>query len=147
MSKDLEFDFSMLQLNDISELHIAFPDGRLCYLPKKDENGDRVDDETKPLLIRLYGSDSPQARKALLSRIRKQDQINKKRHKDALPSDADIEALRRINIEFVAELTCGWENFKEKFSREQAVEFYTNYPVVYEQTDKFISDRANFVKK
>lgn len=146
MSKDLGFDFSLLQLNDVSELHVCFPDGRPCYLPKM-ENGERVDDETKPILIRLYGSDSPQARKALMTKIRKQDTINRKRHKDTLPNDADIEALRRVNIEFVAELTCGWENFNEKFTREQAVEFYSKYPVVYEQVDKHIGDRTNYVKK
>ena len=143
---DLDFDFSALQLNDVSELHIAFPDGRLCYLPKM-VDGQKVDDENKPLLIRLYGADSKQARKALLAKIRKQDVINKKRHKDALPTESDVEALRKINIEFVAELTQGWENFKEKFSQEQAIEFYEKYPVVYEQVDKFISDRNNYVKK
>ena len=98
-------------------------------------------------VIRLYGADSKQARKALLAKIRKQDVINKKRHKDALPTESDVEALRKINIEFVAELTQGWENFKEKFSQEQAIEFYEKYPVVYEQVDKFISDRNNYVKK
>lgn len=143
---DLDFDFSALQLNDVSELHIALPDGRLCYWPKE-VDGQKVDDETKPLLIRLYGADSKQARKALLAKIRKQDVINKKRHKDALPTESDVEALRKINIEFVAELTQGWENFKEKFSQEQAIEFYEKYPVVYEQVDKFISDRNNYVKK
>lgn len=143
---DLEFDFSALQLNDVSELHICFPDGRPCYLPKM-ADGVKVDDETKPLLIRLYGADSKQARKALLAKIRKQDVINKKRHKDALPTESDIEALRKINIEFAAELTQGWENFKEKFSPEQAIEFYQTYPVVYEQVDKFIADRSNYVKK
>lgn len=148
MSKheDLDFDFAQLQLNDISELHVRFPDGRLCYLPKKDEEGNKVDDETKPLKIRLYGADSAQARKALLVKIRKQDAINRKRHKDSLPTEAEVEALRKINIEFVAELTCGWENFKEPFSREQAITFYEKYPIVYEQVDRFISDRTNYVK-
>lgn len=148
MSKhdDLDFDFSALQLNDVSELHVRFPDGRLCYLPKLDDNGAKVDDESKPLKIRLYGADSAQARKALLTKIRKQDAINRKRHKDSLPTEAEVEALRKINIEFVAELTCGWENFKELFSREQAITFYENYPIVYEQVDKFISDRTNYVK-
>lgn len=148
MSKqDLDFDFAQLQLNDISELHVQYPDGRLCYLPKIDENGSKVDDESKPLKIRLYGADSAQARKALLTKIRKQDAINRKRHKDALPTESEVEALRRINVEFVAELTCGWDNFKEQFSREQAIEFYAKYPIVYEQVDKFISDRTNYVKK
>jgi len=144
---DLDFDFSALQLEDTAELHVRFPDGRLCYLPKIDEDKNKVDDETKPLLIRLYGADSQQARKALMTKIRKQDAVNRKRHKDSLPTDADIEALRLVNIEFVAELTCGWENFKESFSREKAIEFYTKYPIVYEQVDKFISERTNYVKK
>lgn len=145
-NEDFEFDFSALQLNDNAACHIKYPDGRPCYLPKKDENGNKVDDESKPLMIHLFGADSTQARRALLVKIRKQDAINRKRHKDALPSDSEIESLRKVNVEFVADLTSGWDNFKEQFSREQAVEFYTKYPVIYEQVDKFIGDRANYVK-
>jgi len=143
----LEFDFSQLELNDTSECHITFPDGRLCYMPKIDENNNKVDDETKPLLILLYGSDSKQARTANLARLRKLDKIEKKRHKDSLPSDSEIEARLEINREFVAELTCGWKNFKESFTREQALDFYKKYPIVYEQVDKHIADRTNYVKK
>jgi hypothetical protein len=90
----------------------------------KDTDGNDTD-----IKITVIGMKSNKAQKAFLA------------NKDA---DSDVK--------FTALLTIGWENIlmngKEiKFSQEEAIKLYDNYPLIGNQVSQFILNEQNFLKK
>jgi hypothetical protein len=70
----------------------------------------------------------------------------------AAPSDDEFEEAMRRNIEFSAACTSTWENVLTPqgeaipFSVENACKLYDRYPVIREQVEAFIANRANFTR-
>lgn len=98
-------------------------------------------DDGKPVTIRLLGKDSREYRAALGEVAEKQ--VGKKR--------TTLAAAEAGGIELNARATAGWHNIgnKEgpiKFSVDAARELYHDSPWIKEQVDKFVDDRANFLK-
>ncbi len=131
----MSFDLSLFEISETADLHLKLADGSSAY------------NDDKPVIIRIYGKDSKVARTASLKLVRRLDALNKKRGKDRLPDESELEKIKELNVEFLAAITAGWENMPVKFSREEAVNIYSNYTIIREQVDDFAKDRDAYVKK
>lgn len=98
--------------------------------------------EDTGIVITLLGTDSVEW-KSCAREIKNRTLRNGKRKL----SDDEMEALP---YEMLAAVTLGWEGLEEggkpvKFSKEEAMRIYRDVPVIGEQVDKFVGERANFL--
>lgn len=119
--------------------HLTTPDGAKAYI--QDAAG--VD---HPVRLILMGKDSKTYRKHY-SLIQTKLGENMRAGKTGF---ADDEA-RDLDLDLYSACTVGWENMLDEsgepieFSQTKARELYADYPVIYEQVIRFVSDRANFL--
>ncbi len=105
-------------------------------------------DEGTGIFLTLYGPDSDVVQRLKRAQVSKtMSQIRTRGTKKAV----DPEALERDSIEFLARATKGWrgvvENGKEiEFSRDAAADLYARFPFIREQADRFIGERAHFMR-
>jgi hypothetical protein len=104
----------------------------------------------EPVSLFLLGSDSKQYRSAsrALARNRlKRAQTNKSK---GAVSDDQLDAADADEVELIVQCTVGWEGIIDSkakpvdYTPEGARWLYTTYPVIREQADKAIVDRARF---
>ena len=98
--------------------------------------------EETGIMITLVGADSVEWKTAMRS-IRTRSLQNGKRK----ISDEEAESMP---FEMLAAVTLDWDGVEEngkpiKFSKEEALRIYKTVPVIAEQVDKFVGDRANFL--
>ncbi|NJB67496.1 hypothetical protein GGQ74_001136 [Desulfobaculum xiamenense] len=101
-------------------------------------------EEPLGVYVTLAGADSGICRKAQMAIGRKR--IRRMKTGAVSPEEAEEEAL-----ELLSRCTLGWEGVTVDaqvldFSRENAVALYRRFPWIREQVDRFIGDRANYIK-
>jgi hypothetical protein len=101
-----------------------------------------VTNEDTGIVITLLGTDSAEW-KQCAREIKNRALRNGKRKL----SDDEMETLP---YEMLSSITIGWEGMEEggnpvKFSKEEAMRIYRDVPVIGEQVDKFVGERANFL--
>ena len=125
-------------------------EGQFMQLEHPTEGHLLFDAKDKPIGITLKGKDSATYRKLAADIMRKLKAKGKK--KEAAFSLDDIEFE---NAEMLAALTVGFtgiidviedKEVKLQVSYEAALSLYVKYPVIFEQVQRFIDDRANFIK-
>lgn len=91
-----------------------------------------------PLTITLLGKDSDVWVKA-------ENAARNRRLAQGPRMKLTAEALESEAIAALAKVTVAWD-FDEPCTYEAAVRLYTRYPLIREQVDMFVGDRANFTK-
>lgn len=100
----------------------------------------------KPVTLKLLGPDSKKFRALTRTQVRKRLD-----RKEALSSEAMMEEADADTLEVLCSCTVGWENMFETdgkpvaFSHENVKAVYSAYPVIRDQVDIFVSQRANFL--
>jgi hypothetical protein len=114
-------------------------------------SGPVVDDDKKPVTIKLGGADSPRIKSAVRDR-----QAKRRAATEALPPDTptpeyDWKAREDDMIEDLVTLTKGWSDNLEldgapyPFSQENALALYRRFPELAEQMTAKASNRVNFM--
>lgn len=89
------------------------------------------------LFISVMGIDSPVFR----SEAKKQQ----KAYIEAIRNDKDFDD-EKMSIDGLVAATIGWRGTDEEFSKKLCRELYSKAPYVKDQIDRFMADRANFIK-
>jgi hypothetical protein len=111
--------------------------------PLKAANGEIVS-------IKVLGPDSGKYRSLSRTQIRKR--LAKRAAGNTEFTDADMDETDHDAMEILAGCTVGWNGILDKAGKpipctpENALKLFENYPVVREQVDLFISERANFLQ-
>lgn len=104
----------------------------------------------KPVTIILHGPDSDKYREFTRSQLKKR--INNLGDSKRI-TDYNVEEAEADSLELLSRVTSGWLNVFDTegneipYSSDVAKTLYTNYPLVREQVDAFVANRANFLKK
>jgi hypothetical protein len=103
----------------------------------------------QPVTLRLLGPDSDVYRSATRAQVQKR--LSRADNTKKL-SEVDFEEYERDSLDMLAAVTVGWENVLTPdgepipFSTENVRSLYAAYPVVREQVDAFVANRAHFLK-
>lgn len=131
------FEISEFETIDAADMPVKNPKtGKLVMLPG----------ENAPVTIKLAGRDSEIYRK--ISRELANKRAETARNGDAQPSDEDLE---NEALDLLSALTLGWEGITANrepypFSPENARKLYERLPWLREEVDRFVGNRANFMK-
>ena len=117
---------------DIESLYTVDAHESGAEMQVKDPSGKSVD-----MFIKVIGVDSKAWRG-----------LAKERRKKMLDGQTDPDA---DDIDMLVKATTGWRGFmsggkKVEFSKDKIKELYENAPYIAEQVDRFIANRANFIK-
>ena len=104
--------------------------------------------EGSGVFIKVLGTDSKafKQRSAELSR----NAVDRRRARDGQPADPDENDSDEA--ELLSNCTVAWRGLENDdgtdlvFTKAKAKELYLNYPLIKEQVDRAISDRARFIK-
>lgn len=138
----MQFDLPQVDTRTLSESGVDMPVKSLQGEPLLARNG-------KPIAIRLLGPDSGKYRALTRAQVRKR-MAQMSDGKVSLTEEQFEEADRDI-MDILAACTVGWSNVLDTdgteiaFSEENVRKLYANYPVVREQVDTFLANRANFL--
>lgn len=103
----------------------------------------------KPVAITLLGPDSDIYRDHTRAQVKRR--ISRANNAASL-KDFDLDEVEQEALALMVSCTVGWKNVLDptgkdiEFSKDAARALYTAYPVVREQVDSFIVDRARFIK-
>lgn len=105
----------------------------------------------EPVSLTLNGSDGEAYRKASRDLARKRVERSQKLQGATVPDD-QLDAAQDDQLDLLVACTVGWSGVVDskgepvKATPAAVKEFYTRYPVVREQADRAIMDRALFIK-
>lgn len=139
----MKFDLAEVDTKSLSNGGVFMPVRRLnSDEPLVAKNG-------KQVRIRLRGPDSDVYREF----TRKQVQKRLARTNDPKKlNELDFDEIESDALEMLTAVTVGWENVLDPdgkeipFSPDAARALYAAYPVVREQVDTFVANRAHFLK-
>lgn len=138
----MQFDLAQIDTKTLAEAGVDMPVRSLDGKPLLARNGQQV-------AICLLGADSTKYRALTRAQVRKRmDQLAG--GKQAL-TEADMDETDRDVTDILVACTVGWTNVLDTegaaifFSEENVRKLYAAYPVVREQVEAFISNRANFI--
>lgn len=138
----MQFDLAQIDTKTLAETGVEMPVKSLDGKPLIARNGD-------PVVISVLGSDSAKYRTLTRAQLRKRMEAMAA-GKQAL-TEAEMDETERDVIDVLVACTVGWkgvlttEGEPIPFSEDNVRKLYTNYPVIREQVDEFISKRANFI--
>lgn len=137
----MQFDLAQIDTKTLAEAGVDMPVRLLDGKPLIARNGERV-------YITLLGSDSQKYRALTRSQVRKRmEQLAG--GKQTL-TDADMDETDREVLDVLVACTVGWKGVLDtdgqaiEFQDENVRKLYLAYPVVRDQVESFISNRANF---
>lgn len=139
----MNFDLDAIDTKSLSDAGVDMPVKRMnTDEPLIAKNG-------KPVSIKLLGPDSDMYREF----TRRQVQKRFAKASDTKSLDKiDFEEVESDTLDLLSSCTIGWSNVLDKdgneiaFTRETARVLYANYPVLREQVDSFVANRANFLR-
>jgi hypothetical protein len=138
----MQFDLASIDTKKLSESGAPLAIKKLDGSPLLDRNG-------SPVTILLLGPDSAKYRALTRENVRRRLE---RRATGAAPiTEAEIDEVERDTLEILAVCTVGWkgvytpEGDEIACSADNARALYENYPVVREQVDAFVGNRANFI--
>lgn len=103
--------------------------------------------EETDIKIILRGADSDEYRSNTRRRVEQMQRNAKLKNQP----DMDVKDLEDKHIELLAGLTLSWTGVQKgeedvPCTPENVKDIYTNWPWIKEQVNKFVEDRANFIK-
>lgn len=139
----MQFDLAEVDTKTLSEQGVPM------VVKKLDSLEALIARNGKPVTLMLLGPDSPVYRDFTRRQVRKR----LSRMNDAKKlAEIDFDETETETLDLLASCTVGWENVLDiegnaiEFSTENARKLYVNYPVVREQVDIFVANRAHFLK-
>jgi hypothetical protein len=138
----MQFDLAQIDTKTLAESGAPMPVKSLDGKPLIARNGD-------PVVIRVLGADSTKYRSLTRAQMRKRMEAAANNKQDAV---ADVDETDREVIEILVACTVGWsgvlntEGTPIPFTEENVRKLYAAYPVIRDQVDVFISNRANFIQ-
>lgn len=137
----MDFDFASIDTKKLSESGVPLLILKLDGKPLADKDGN-------PVRITLLGPDSAKYRALTRENIRRRLE---KRALGAAATEFDVDEVERETMEILAVCTVAWEGVNTPqgeaipCSLENARKLYEAYPVIREQVDAFVGNRANFI--
>jgi hypothetical protein len=139
----MEFDLPGIDVKTLADTGV--------WMTVKQFNSDEplLDKKGKPVRLKLLGPDSDVYRDFARAQIRKRLASDAAGTTQAVPDFDDID--RETNILF-AKLTVAWEGINSPdgkpvpYDHETALKLFADFPVLREQLDRFVNERANFLK-
>lgn len=139
----MDFDLASVDTKTLSEqgvpLSIRRVDGSLL-----------LDRDGKEVQITLLGPDSSKYRSLTRENVRKRLERRALGAKDLTVEE--IDEVEADSMEILAVCTTGWVGVNTPQGEpipctvENALKLYQNYPVIREQVDAFVGNRANFIQ-
>lgn len=140
----MQFDLAQVDTKTLAETGVNMPVKSLDGRPLIARNG-------QPVVITLLGSDSAKYRSLTRVQVRKRmEQMAGNKHN--VLTEADMDETDRDVLDVLVACTVGWSNVLDTsgqdipFGEDNVRKLYGAYPVVREQAESFISDRANFIQ-
>lgn len=137
------FDLNDIDTKKLSEAGVALQIKRLDGTPLVNAAGESV-------TITLLGPDSAKYRALTRESIKKRLDRRVQGASDVTMDDLD--QIERETIEILVVCTVGWTGVRTPegetiaCTQDNARRLYENYPVVREQVDAFVGNRANFLQ-
>jgi hypothetical protein len=139
----MDFDFASVDTKTLSEKGVPVTIRRLDGQPLLDRDG-------KEVQITLLGPDSAKYRALTRENVRKRLE---RRAQGAVPLTVEeVDEVENDSIEILAVCTASWSGVNTPQGEpidctvDNARKLYLNYPVIREQVDAFIGNRANFIQ-
>lgn len=139
----MDFDFASVDTKTLSEKGVPITIRRLDGQPLLDRDG-------KEVTITLLGPDSAKYRALTRENVRKRLE---RRAQGAVPLTVEeVDEVENDSIEILAVCTASWSGVNTpqgeaiECTVDNARKLYLNYPVIREQVDAFIGNRANFIQ-
>lgn len=139
----MNFDLNDIDTKKLSEAGVALQIKRLDGTPLVNAAGESV-------TITLLGPDSAKYRALTRESIKKRLDRRVTGASDVTMDDLD--QIERETIEILVVCTVGWTGVRTPegetiaCTQDNARRLYENYPVVREQVDAFVGNRANFLQ-
>ena len=137
----MDFDFASIDTKKLSESGVPLSLLKLDGKPLTDKDGNAV-------TVTLLGPDSAKYRALTRENIRRRLE---KRALGSVASEVDVDEVERETLEILAVCTVAWQGVNTPQGEsipctpENARKLYEAYPVIREQVDGFIGNRANFI--
>jgi hypothetical protein len=132
------FDLDMIDTKTRSETGTSMPVKYLDGTPLVNSRG-------KPVLITVKGPDSADYVRLVRA------QIKKRMARSGAPTDEQMTEDEADLIELLVSCTLGWDGLLDKgkqepvpFTADACRKLYRDFPVIRDQVDSFIANRANF---
>jgi hypothetical protein len=142
----MDFDFSDIDTKPMSQAGVWMPILKLDGSPLVAKSGG-------PVRIRLLGVDSTQYRSATRETVRKRLAKRAASGSAQTPlSGDDMDEVERDTLDLLVTCTVGWENVMTPQGEaipcgpDNARALFESYPVIREQVEAFIGNRANFTR-
>lgn len=138
----MQFDFAQIDTKTLAETGVEMPVRLLDGKPLIARTGE-------PVSITLLGSDSNQYRALTRAQVRKR--MEQLAGGNRTLTDADMDENDREVLDVLVACTVGWKAVLDTsgtpipFDADNVRKLYVAYPVVREQVEAFISNRANFI--
>jgi len=138
---NMDFDFASIDTKKLSESGVQLSLLKLDGKPLTDRDGN-------PVRVTLLGPDSAKYRALTRENIRRRLE---KRALGTVASDVDIDEVERETMEILTVCTVAWEGVNTPQGEpipctpENVRKLYEAYPVIREQVDGFVGNRANFI--
>lgn len=131
------FEISEFETTDVADMPVKNP-----------KNGKPMMDGKLAVVIKLAGRDSEIYRKVSRELANKRAEAIRAAGADAQPTDDDLE---NEALDLLSALTLGWVGIAANgepypFSQENARKLYERLPWLREEVDRFVGNRANFMK-
>lgn len=140
----MQFDLAQVDTRTLAETGVPMPVKGLDGKPLIARNGD-------PVSISVLGSDSTKYRTLTRAQVRKRME-SMAGGKPTELTEAEVDETDRDVIDVLVACTVGWigvldtEGSPIPFNEDNVRKLYAAYPVIREQVDVFISNRANFIQ-
>lgn len=137
----MQFDLAQVDTKTLAETGVDMPVKSLDGKPLVARNGEQV-------AITVLGSDSTKYRSLTRVQVRKR--------LDAMAggktiTETDMDETEQDVLDVLTACTVGWKNVLDTegnpipYTTDNVRKLYAAYPVIREQVDAFISNRANFI--
>ena len=137
----MQFDLAQVDTKTLAETGVDMPVKSLDGKPLVARNGEQV-------AITVLGSDSNKYRSLTRTQVRKRlDQMAGGKQ----ITEAEMDETEQDVLDVLVACTVGWKNVLDTegnaipFTSDNVRKLYGAYPVIREQVDTFISNRANFI--
>lgn len=138
----MQFDLAQIDTKTLAETGVDMPVKSLDGKPLIARNGEQV-------AITVLGSDSSKYR--ALTRVQVRKRMEQIASGKTTMTDTDMDETDREVMDVLVACTVGWKNVLDTsgnaipFTNDNVRKLYEAYPIIREQVESFISNRANFI--
>jgi hypothetical protein len=134
---------------DLAEIDTRTAANDGVWLPLMRVDGSPLTVRDEPVRVRLLGQDSDAYRQRMREHLRRR--LERRAAGDIAPTLDDLDRAEQEGNEILAACTADWSGVyslsgdKIRCSFDAALALYQRFPVIREQVDRFVANRANFI--